>query len=167
MSFGANTFVLNQQLLSLGGNLWIEDAAGNHVFGVQGKLLSLRRTHTLVDPAGNPLYEIGQALAHVHRTFEVKRGDEMVATIQEALVNVLGDHFTITLAGGDVLTVTGDFINREFHVTRAGTDVIFASRRLLAVRDSYGVQVAPDFDVPLALAIVVALEQMELEERQR
>ncbi len=33
------------------------------------------------------------------------------------------------------------------------------------MRDSYGIQVAPTFDTPLALAIVVALEQMELEER--
>jgi uncharacterized protein YxjI len=52
-------------------------------------------------------------------------------------------------------------------VTQDGTEVIMVSRRLLSLRDSYGVQVAPGFDVPLALAIVVALEQMELEERQR
>jgi uncharacterized protein YxjI len=166
MSFAPSTFVLNQQLFSLGGDLWIEDAAGNHVYGVRGKVLSLRRHHTLVDPAGNALYEIGQSLAHVRRTFEVKRGDEVVATIQEALVRVMGDHFSITLAGGDELKVTGDFINREFHVVRGGADVILVSRRLLSIRDSYGVQVAEGFEVPLALAIVVCLEQMELEERK-
>jgi len=166
LSFAATTFVLNQQLFSLGGDLWIEDAAGNHVYGVRGKVLSLRRHHTLVDPAGNALYEIGQSLAHVRRTFEIKRGDEVAATIQEALVRFMGDHFTITLAGGDALTVTGDFINREFHVVRGGTDVILVSRRLLSIRDSYGVQVAEGFEVPLALAIVVCLEQMELEERK-
>ena len=58
----------------------------------------------------------------------IKRGDEVAATIQEALVRFMGDHFTITLAGGDALTVTGDFINREFHVVRGGTDVILVSR---------------------------------------
>lgn len=167
MSFAAHTYVLNQKLVSLGGDLWIEDEAGNRAFAVDGKVMSLRRIHVLLDPAGNALYQIGQSLAHVHRTFEIKRADEVIATIQQALINLLGDHFTITLAGGDVLTVTGDFINREFHVSRAGTEVIFASRRLLAIRDTYGVQVAPDFEVPLALAIVVGLEQMELEERQR
>ena len=165
MSSGPRTFVLNQALLSLGGDLWIEDEAGNRAFEVQGKVLSLRRMHTLLDPSGSPLYVIGQSLAHLHRTFEIKRGDEIVATIQQALVNVFGDHFTINLAGGDVLNVTGDFIDREFHINRAGTQVIFASRRLLAIRDSYGVQIAPDFEVPLALAIVVGLEQMELVDR--
>ena len=167
MSFTGQTYVLNQKLVSLGGDLWIEDESGNRAFEVDGKVLSLHRIHNLLDPEGNQLYEIGQSLAHVHRTFEIKRNGEVVVTIQQALFNLLGDHFTITLADGSVLSVTGDFINREFHVTRGGTDVIFASRRLLSVRDSYGVQIAPDFEVPLALAIVVGLEQMELEERQR
>jgi Uncharacterized conserved protein len=167
MTLAPHTYVLNQKLLSLGGDLWIEDEAGNHAYEVAGKVMSLRRIHTLLDLAGNPLYQIGQSLAHVHRTFEIKRSDEVIATIQQALINLLGDHFTITIADGTVLGVTGDFINREFHVTRAGTEVIFASRRLLAIRDTYGVQVAPDFEVPLALAIVVGLEQMEIEERQR
>jgi uncharacterized protein YxjI len=63
--------------------------------------------------------------------------------------------------------VTGDFINREFHVMRNGSQLIFASRKFLSIRDSYGVQVVANFEVPLALAIVVALEQMELEERRR
>ena len=168
MSFAApgQTFVLNQKLMSLSGDLWIDDGNGNHVYEVDRKALVVRRTLYLLDNAGNPLYEINQSLAHLHQTFEIKRGDEVVATIQKALLNVLGDHFTIDLPGGDQLKVTGDWIEREFHVTRAGSDVIFASRRLLAVRDSYGVQVAPGFDIPLAMAIVVGLEQMELEARR-
>jgi uncharacterized protein YxjI len=159
-------YVLNQKLMSLSGDLWIDDGNGNHAFEVDRKALVVRRTLFLQDPAGNHLYGINQSLAHVHQTFEIKRGEEIVATIQKALVNILGDHFTIALAGGDQLKVTGDWVAREFHVVRAGTDVIFASRRLLAVRDSYGVRIAPGFEVPLALAIVVALEQMELESRQ-
>ena len=65
------------------------------------------------------------------------------------------------------LAVQGDWIDREFHVTQAGSDVIFASRSLLSLHDTYGVQIADGFDVSLAIAIVVALEQMELEGRRR
>lgn len=169
MSFapGVQTYVLNQKLMSLSGDLWIDDAAGNHAFEVDGQALHLRRTLVLQDPARNPLYEINQSLAHLHHTFEVKKGDAVVATIQQALVNILGDHFTVDLAGGDQLKVTGDWISREFHVTRAGSDVIFASRRLLAIRDCYGVQIAPGFDVPFGLAIIIALEQMEMQDHHR
>ncbi len=169
MSFSSTgqTFVLNQKLMSLSGDLWIDDAAGNHAFEVDGKAFALRRTLVLQDPTGNPIYQINQSLAHLHHTFEIKQGEAVVATVQKALLNILGAHFTIDLAGGDQLLVAGDWISREFHVTRSGTDVIFASRCLLAIRDCYGVQIAPGFDVPLALAIVTALEQMELQDRHR
>ena len=169
MSFtaGIQTYVLNQKLMSISGDLWIDDASGNHAFAVDGKALALRRTLVLQDPAGNPVYEINQSLAHVHQTFEIKRGDLVVATLQKALLSLMGDHFTIDLANGETLAVTGDWIGREFHVTRDLSDVIFASRRLLAIRDCYGVQIAPGFETPLALAIVIALEQMEMESRRR
>jgi uncharacterized protein YxjI len=169
MSFDATgqTFVLNQKLISVSGDLWIDDSSGNHAFEVDGKLLAVRRTLFLKDPAGNQLYEINKSLAHLHQTFEVKKGDEVVATIQKALVNILGDRFNVTLANGDQLAVKGDWIAREFHISQAGSDVIFASRRLLSIRDSYGVQVTPGFETPLALAIVIALEQIELEDKHQ
>jgi uncharacterized protein YxjI len=63
--------------------------------------------------------------------------------------------------------VTGDWIAREFHVVLGGADVILASRNLLSLHGAYGVQVAPGFDTPLAMAIVIALEQMELQEGHR
>jgi uncharacterized protein YxjI len=167
LNSAGQTFVLNQKLMSIGGDLWIDDAAGEHAFAVDGKAFALRRTLVLQDPAGNQLYEINQSLAHLRHTFEIKQGDAVVATIQKALLNVLGDRFTIDMAGGEHLAVTGDWISREFHVTRSGSDVIFASRRLLAIRDCYGVQIAAGFETPLALAIVIALEQMELQDQHR
>jgi uncharacterized protein YxjI len=167
LNSAGQTFVLNQKLMSISGDLWIDDATGEHAFAVDGKAFALRRTLVLQDPAGNQLYEINQSLAHLHHTFEIKQGDAVVATIQKALLNVLGDHFTINMANGEQLAVTGDWISREFHVTRSGSDIIFASRRLLAIRDCYGVQIAPGFETPLALAIVIALEQMELQDQHR
>jgi uncharacterized protein YxjI len=167
MSLPGRTFALNQSLFSLGGDLWIEDDAGNRAFEVDGKAFSLRRTLELRDAAGASLYTINRAFAHVRRTFEIKRDVEIVATIEEALVHLLGDRFTIHLADGRDLAVAGDWINREFRVTQTGADVIVASRSLLSLHGGYGVEVAPGFDVPFAMAIVVALEQMELEEQHR
>ena len=166
MSFApiGQTFVLNQKLVSIGGDLWIEDANGNHAFEVDGKAFALRRSLVLKDTAGNDLYEINKSLAHIHTTFEIKKGEQIVATIQKALMSLFGEHFTITAADGDQLTVTGDWISREFHIQNNGADVILASRSFLTIHGSYGVQIAPGFDVPLGLAIVIALEQIEVGE---
>jgi uncharacterized protein YxjI len=158
------TFVLNQKLISMTGDLWIDDSNGNHAFEVDGKFLAVRRSLLLKDTSGQELYEINKSLAHVHKTFEVKQGDKVVMTIQKALMSIFGEHFTITAADGSQMKVTGNWMGREFHIQKDGTDVIYASRQFFSLHDAYGIQVSPGFDAPLALAIVVALEQIEKEE---
>jgi len=94
----------------------IEDGQGNHAFEVDGKLLSMHGTHVLKDLSGQPLYEISKPLApHVHKTIEIKR-DGKVNGYRPG-----GDLFTwgaissrSTLAGGQELTVHGNWSNREF-----------------------------------------------------
>jgi len=161
------TFVLNQKLISLTGDLWIEDGKGNHAFEVDGKLLSMHATHVLKDLNGQPLYEISKPLApHLHKTIEIKKDGRVSATVQEAIFHLGGDKFKITLAGGQELTVHGNWSNREFQVKdQAGEQVIDASRMWFSIRDAYGIQIAPGFEVPLGLAIVVALERVEAQEQ--
>jgi uncharacterized protein YxjI len=154
-------FVMNQNLLSLSGDMWIEDSQGNHAFEVDGKAFSLHGLHVLKDLQGNDLYDIQQALGHLHTTFQIKRAGQVVATIQKALLTLLGDRFTITLASGAGLRITGDWLDRDFRISDGTRDVIVASRRLISLHGAYGVEIADGFDVPLGLAIVIALEQME------
>ena len=163
---GQQTFVLNQKLISLTGDLWIEDGAGNHTFEVDGKLLSMHGTHVLKDLNGQPLYEISKPLApHVHKTMEIKKDGHVSATVQEAIFHLGGDKFKITLAGGQELTVHGNWSNRVFQVKdQVGGVVIDASRMWFSIRDGYGIQIAPGFEVPLGLAICVALERVEAQE---
>jgi uncharacterized protein YxjI len=161
------TYVLNEKLISLTGDLWIEDGQGNHAFEVDGKLLSLRGTHVLKDLSGQALYEIAKPLApHVHKTIDISNGGQTAATVQEAIFHLGGDKFKITLAGGQELTVHGDWMNREFQVKdQAGRVVIDASRAWFSIHDAYGIQIGPGFEVPLGLAIVVALERVEVQEQ--
>ena len=160
-------YVLNQKLISLTGDLWIEDGQGNHAFEVDGTLLSLRGTHVLKDLGGQALYEISKPLApHLHKTIDITKGGQAAATVQEAIFHLGGDKFKITLAGGQELTVHGDWMNREFQVKdQAGGIVIDASRAWFSIHDAYGIQIAPGFEVPLGLAIVVALERVEVQEQ--
>jgi uncharacterized protein YxjI len=154
-------------LISLTGDLWIEDGQRNRAFEVDGKLLSLHGTHVLKDLNGQPLYEISKPLApHVHKTIEIKKDGKVSATVQEAIFHLGGDKFKITLAGGQALTVHGNWSNRVFQVKdQAGRQVIDASRLWLSLHDGYGIQIAPGFEVPLGLAICVALERVEAQEQ--
>ena len=160
-------YVLNQKLVSLTGDLWIEDGQGNHAFEVDGQLLSLRGTHVLKDVNGQALYEISKPLApHIHRTINITKDGQPAATVQEAVFHLGGDKFKITLAGGQELAVRGDWLNREFQVTdQAGRVAMTASRAWFSIHDAYGIQIAPGFDVPFGLAIAIALERVEVQEQ--
>jgi uncharacterized protein YxjI len=160
-------YVLNQKLLSLTGDLWIDDGQGNKAFEVDGQLLSLRGTHVLKDLSGQALYEISKPLApHVHKTIDISKGGQTTATVQEAIFHLGGDKFKISLADGLELTVHGDWMNREFQVKdQAGRVAIVVSRAWFSIHDGYGIQITPGFEVPLALAIVIALERVEAEEQ--
>ena len=159
-------FILQEKLLSIGGDLWIEDSAGNHAFEVDGQAFTIRRTLRLLDLQGRELYEINASLMHVHRTFEIKRGEDVVATIQKAFMTFFGDRFTVTFADGSELAIGGDIWDHEFSVTRNGEEVLAASRRWFSLHGAHAIRVAPDFDVALALSLAIALEQMEIEEHQ-
>jgi uncharacterized protein YxjI/predicted nucleic-acid-binding Zn-ribbon protein len=159
-------YVLNQQLISLTGDSWIEDGQGNRAFEVDGSLLSLRGTHILKDLSGQTLYEVSTPLTpHVHKTITISRGGRTVATVQEAIFHLGGDKYKVSLDGGMELTLHGDWMNREFQVKdQAQRVVITASRAWFTIHDAYGIQIVPGFDVPLALAIVIALERVEAAE---
>ncbi len=159
-------FVLNQKLISLTGDLWIEDGQGNHAFEVDGSLLSLRGTHVLKDLSGQALYEVSTPLSpHVHKTITISKGGQAAATVQEAIFHLGGDKFKITLTGGVEFTLHGDWMNREFQVKdQARQVVITVSRAWFTIHDGYGIQIASGFDVPLGLAIVIALERVEVGE---
>lgn len=160
-------YVLNQKMISLTGDLWIEDAQGHHAFEVDGQLLSLRGTHVLKDVSGQALYEISKPLApHLHDTINITKGGQAAATVQKAVFNLAGDKFKITLASGQQLTLKGDWMDREFQVKdQAGQVVMTASRAWFSMHDAYGVQISPGFEVPLGLAIAIALERVEVQEK--
>jgi len=158
------TYALHQALFSFSGDAWIEDAAVNRAFEVDGKAFALGRTLDLLDPDGTVLYTLHQRVLSFRPTFEISRDGGVVATLQKALLAFLGDRFTISLADGSELQGAGNFVDHEFTISRGDEVVVTASRAWFSMHDTYGVQVADGFDDPLALAIVIAIEQLESEE---
>lgn len=153
-------FALHQTIFSIGGDAWIEDDHGNRRFEVDGKAFVLGRTLDLLDPAAEVLYTIHAPVFTLQPTFEISRSGEMVATIRKALFTFLASHFTIDLADGTELEAEGDFLQHEFRVNRGGEEVIRASRAWFSIHDTFGVRVADGFEAALALALVIAIEQM-------
>lgn len=156
----AGVYVLNEGVFTRGGDTWIEDERGDRAFEVIGPM-SATQPHFLLDPDGRSIYEIAQTLPPAGRVFEIRQGSSLVARVKAATISFLAGRYSVTLADGEVIPVKGRFTSRELRALRNGRDAFIASGRLASVGNSYGIRISPDFDVPLALAILVAIEQME------
>jgi uncharacterized protein YxjI len=156
----ATRYQMQEKLIAIGDDFWIENAAGQRVFKVNGKAIRVRDTLLLETPNGEELFSIQAKMLHVRDTMNIERGGRKVASVKKALVTPLRDRFSIDVEDGDDLEAKGNIVDHEYKIERKGDQVAEISRRWFRVRDSYGVEIAPGQDDALLLAITVCIDQM-------
>ena len=157
---GGTQYRMREKMFAIGDDFWIENADGERVFKVDGKALRVRQTFVLESPSGEELYKIQEKKLHIRDTMQVERGGETVATIKKALITPLRDRYSIDVAGGADMEAKGNIVDHEYKVERDGHTVAEISKRWFRVRDTYGIEIAPDEDDALILAITVCIDQM-------
>jgi uncharacterized protein YxjI len=78
---------MREKLLSIGGDSWIDDEAGeHHVFKVNGKALRVRQTLIFEDLDGNALCKIQEHKLWVKDSMEIEgSGGDRVAMVKQAM----------------------------------------------------------------------------------
>ena len=156
-----NAYRMREQMFSIGDDFWVEDAAGNRAFKVDGKALRVRKTLDLQRPNGQPVYKIREALMHIHDSMDIETEAGKVATVQKALISPLRDHFSIDFADGRKWEVKGKVADHNYKIlTHDGAPIAEVSKKWFRVRDSYGVGVAPQQDDAFVLAVVIVIDQI-------
>jgi uncharacterized protein YxjI len=154
-------YVMRQRWLALGDDFWVEDEQGERAFHVDGKMLRLRKTLKLEDHDGNELCKIQQRRLRVRDTMEIEAPDgRRLALIQKALVTPLRERFEVEVPSRPELKVRGNILDHEYRIEREGDRIAEVSKRWLRVRDTYGIEIEPDADELLILAVAVALDVM-------
>jgi len=113
----------------------------------------------LEDTAGHELLKIQEKKLSVRDTMEIEGPGGTVAKVHKRLVG-LRDRFTVDVAAGDDLAVTGNILDHEYKVERDGHKVAEVSKRWGRVRDTYGIEIAPGEDDALILATAVCVDRM-------
>lgn len=152
-------FQMRQKLLSIGDDSWIEDDQGHKVFKVNGKAMRVRDTFVLEDASGNEVAKIQERKLHVRDTMAIERGGKKIATVHKRLMG-FRDHLKVEIEHGADMKVHGNLVDHEYEIEGADGKVAEISKKWFRVRDTYGVEIAADQDVPLILAITVAVEDM-------
>jgi uncharacterized protein YxjI len=78
---------MQQKLLSIGDNYWIEDESGQRAFKVDGKALQVRDTSVLKDASGNEVAKIQERKLSVCDTMKIEMGDRS-ATVHKAVAGI-------------------------------------------------------------------------------
>ncbi|GAA4136102.1 hypothetical protein G3I30_10945 [Actinospica acidiphila] len=159
--------LVRDRILGIGDDYWIEDDRGTKVFLVDGKAMRLRDTFELKDAEGRVLIDIRQKMFALRDTMVIERGGEPLATVRRKRLSLLRNHYRVSLAdGGTELDVSGRILDREFAVEYDGELLAVISRRMLSLRDTYGVDIVRD-DADPALLIAVAVCVIHLAEKER
>jgi uncharacterized protein YxjI len=158
----ATHFRMRQKLVSIGDDYWIEDDRGERAFKVDGKALRMRKTLILEDANGQELYKIQEQMFRLRDTMEVEDPDgHRVATVKKARISPLRERWTVDVAGGPDLDVQGNIVDHEYRIERDGAAVAEVSKRWFRMADTYGVEVFPDENPALLLAITAVLDSTE------
>ncbi len=164
---GWTTYQLRRQLLAIGEDFWVRDAQGENVFKLDGKLLTLTQTFVLEDVNGNEVARMKAELLTLRRTMDIQRGGQVVATVKKAFINLLGQRFTVDIAGDGELHAQGDILNHEFQIEANGQAVASVSKQWFAAEFMYGIAIAPGQDDVLMLCIAIAIDEMSEDDRRR
>ena len=160
-------YVIRERFFALGDDSDITDESGQRAFQVDGKVLSLRNTLIIRDPAGQEVARVQRKLIALRPTYEITAGGRELAAVRKHFFTPFGDRFTIDIPGPDDLELSGNLLDHEFTIRRGDRAVTTVSKRWFALRDTYGVEVAPGEDDLLILASVLALDLAEDREREQ
>ena len=151
---------MQEKLFAIGDDFWIETVGGERPFKVDGKALRMRDTLILQTPAGADLYKIQEKKLSIRDKMEIERDGSTVATIKKAIVSPIPDRYSIEVEGGEELSAKGNVVDHEYEIERDGDKIAEISKRWFRVRDTYGIEIAPDEDAALILAATVCIDQM-------
>jgi uncharacterized protein YxjI len=133
---------------------------GERVFKVNGKAFRIRDTFVLETPGGDELFTIHEKKLSVRDKMKIERDGHTVATVRKALVSPFRDRFSIDREDGEDMEAKGNIVDHEYKIERGGDKVAEVSKRWFRVRDTYGIEIAPDQNDALILAVTVCIDQM-------
>jgi uncharacterized protein YxjI len=157
----ATRYRMREKMVSIGDDFWIEDENGQKVYKVDGKALRVRNTLKFKDTQGNVLAQIQERKLRVKDTMEVEDANgNRIALVKKALISPVRDRFSVQIKDGPDLDVKGNILDHEYTIGEGRSKVAEVSKKWFRVRDTYGVEIAPDQDDIVILAVTVCIDQM-------
>jgi len=131
------------------------------VFKVDGKVLRVRDLLVFRDMHENKLCQIQERMLRIKDSMAIEDGQgNNIAEVKKAIITPVLDRWTVKIRSGPDLDVQGNILDHEYEIKEGRRKVAQVSKKWFRVRDTYGVEVAPDQEDIVFLAVTVALDNM-------
>jgi uncharacterized protein YxjI len=152
---------MRQRMISIGDDYTIENDRGERAYKLDGKALRVRKTIVFEDMDGRELCKIQERMLRVRDSMEIEGPDgNRIAMVHKAMITPLRERWVIDMEDGPDLHAQGNIVDHEYTIERDGARVAEVSKRWFRVRDTYGVEVAPDENDVLILAATAVIDTM-------
>jgi len=157
----ATRYQMRQKLIAFGDDFYIQNEAGQKIYKVDGKVLRVRDTLKFKDLHGNTLCQIQERMLRIKDSMAIEDGQgNKIAEVKKALITPLRDRWTVKIGNGPEMDVQGNILDHEYEIKEGRRKIAQVSKKWFRVRDTYGVEVAPDQEDVVILAVTVALDNM-------
>jgi uncharacterized protein YxjI len=110
---------MRQRIFALGQDFYINNAAGQAVFKIDGKVRLIKESLKFCDTQGNLLYQLDEKVLRIRDSYNILKPDGKVADkVHNAIFDPLRERFTIEIPGGEGLTTMGKAIWSQYDIMR-------------------------------------------------
>jgi uncharacterized protein YxjI len=163
-------YLVRERIFAIKEDFWVTDEHGNRAFYINAKVLSLHHTLVLEDVSGNKVASIEHKLLTFTDKMEIKHDGKVIATVHKAVFSPLHHKSKIDIHHGHHgghLEAVGNILDKDFEIRDGHHVVARVSRKWFRIRDTYGLEVSPDQNDALFVAIAVCLDRIHHDEEER
>lgn len=152
---------LNQKVWSLREKFTIRDEHDHPVYQAVGSVFQVPKHFDILDMQNTVIARVTKKPLSWLPLFSLEIGGQPVATIQKKFT-LFKPRYDLSASG---VTVTGDFWDMNFTVSRQGHTVGKVAKRWFSLGDQYEITIAHDDDTLLLVGLVIAIDYVKRTEQ--
>jgi uncharacterized protein YxjI len=150
-------FAIRQRLISAGDDFDIKNEHGKKVYFVDGKAFSFVDDLTIKDLQRNEVARIKKKLFTFIPTYTVSRKGQLLATVRKRPFT-LRTRFKLEIPGPGKYEVLGNMFRYDYKILRDGKQVANVSKKILAMSDSYGIEIYDEENAITILGVAIVID---------
>lgn len=151
-------YIINQKIFTFGDDFTIRDYTEREVYYVKGKVFSIGDKLKMYDMQGHEVVNIRQKVMTFMPEYYIDLYGEEVAKVKKQLTLFTQKFYIDSTLGS--YEICGNVLAHNFIIYKNGVQVAEASKKWLAIRDSYTIDIEDGENHAFILALCIIIDQV-------